>query len=290
MNDRELAALIWIGIVLVWALSLRDFRHGLRGILATAVQPALSVPLLALVGWVGGLIWIAARLGIWEAALISDAVVWFIGTGLVLFGRAIDVFKPNGSFRRVVVTSLGLTVLVEGFVNLYVFPFWVEFLLFPLVVTATALLAAAEGMKHEAVANLLTWVLASVGLILGLYVAVRLGTDFDSFVAGTGPKELLLPIWLTAGTLPFVAVLGAYSVYDTAYRHIKWAAQENRRATWSGMLALVSGLHVHVRQVAGFNGPWAKRVVGASSLSGARAAVSHFRKEGPPDGPALVPS
>lgn len=47
-------------------------------------------------------------------------MVWFVGTGLVLFGRAIDVFKPRGSFQRVVVASLGLTALIEGFVNLYV--------------------------------------------------------------------------------------------------------------------------------------------------------------------------
>jgi hypothetical protein len=59
--------------------------------------------------------------GLWDTGLTSGTVAWFIGTGLALFGKSINAFKPGGSFKRVIVATLGLTVLVEGFVNLYVF-------------------------------------------------------------------------------------------------------------------------------------------------------------------------
>jgi hypothetical protein len=282
MNARELAALTWLAIFLVVALSTPAFRRGLPGIALSLITPAVAAPLLGLLSWVGFLFYLGAQAGLWDAALSTDAVIWFVGMGLPLFGRSIDVFKPRGSFRRVAVASLGLTSLVEGFANLYVLPFAVEFLvLLPLIFSVTTLLAVAEAKnRYDVLTNVLSGALAVIGLGLLVYVAVHLISDFDGFVHGTGPKELLLPVWLTVGTLPFVAVLGTYSVYNKAFNHIRWAAGDDRRTRWSAMLALVSKLHVHARQVAAFNGPWAKRLTAATSPSEAHAVIRRFRTDG----------
>jgi hypothetical protein len=153
--------------------------------------------------------------------------------------------------------------------------------LFPVVLFLATLLAVAETVeRYEALASLLGGVLATVGVLVCLYVTIRLVIEFDQFIDGSGPHQLLLPLWLTAGTLPFVAALGTYSTYNTAFHHIKRAAKDDRDSMWLAALALVSGLHVRGRRVGAFNGPWATRLVAASSLSEASSVVRRFRAQG----------
>jgi hypothetical protein len=238
---------------------------------------------------VAGLLWVGSRAGICDTGLVADTVVWFIATGLLMFGRSIDLFRSEGSFRRLVLEVLSVTALVEGFLNLYVLPLGWEFALFPVIFFLTGVLAVAEARHEDDAAAVSGGMLSAVALILCTYVAARVAADFHEFIQGGGPRELLMPIWLTLGMLPFIALLGLYAPYDSAFRHIGWVT-ENPRARWRGRLALVSGLRMRAREVSAFNAPWAKRLTSVSSFAEARAVIRRFREEGPPDGPILAPS
>jgi hypothetical protein len=70
----------------------------------------LVLPLMAMLFCIGALVYVASRVGLWQGALTSDTVAWFIVTGLGLFGASVSVFKRGGSFKRLLLGAIGVTV------------------------------------------------------------------------------------------------------------------------------------------------------------------------------------
>ncbi|MDP9376033.1 MAG: hypothetical protein M3P40_00380 [Actinomycetota bacterium] len=276
MNDRELATLIWLAVFALFAVSQRDVRRQLPGLVVLAVNPTISVPFLAMVAYVGGLVLLGCRSGIWEASLTSDTVTWFVAIGVGLFGLAAsEGVRPLTSLLRV---AAGLTVFTEVFINLYVFDLWVELILVAVVTVVVAMLAFAEAQdEFRPVEKLLKVVMGGFGLALIVYVGVRLATQWHEFDKVDGLRRLALPVWLTLGLAPFLAVLGLWSNYSRAFAYLRWATEDRRRRR-RARLALVSGLHINAREVRAFDGRWSKELVAASSWSEARDVLERFRR------------
>lgn len=287
MNDREIAALVWLALLVALGLSQSEVRQALAPILKTLLSPRLLLPLLALVSCVCALAYLAQELGLWDFELTTDTVVWFIGTGLVLFGKTIDVFKRGGSVWSLFSAAVGLTVFVEVFVNLYVFPLPVELILVPFV-SFLAVMSVVAGTKERfaTVKRLVDGTVSLIGAVFIIYAAIKLTTGWNDLDRTTW-QRFALPIWMTLGVMPFLVCLGLYSNYDTAFSMIRCASDDRQRRR-RARLALITGLHLHAREVGAFNGMWCKLLTRADSLSDARAVVQRFRARSPGDVSPLV--
>jgi hypothetical protein len=71
------------------------------------------VPLLLLVAWVAGLVYLGALVGFWRGELATGTVLWLMTTGLVIFGNFDDATKKRDFFRRKALATLE-GVLVRG--------------------------------------------------------------------------------------------------------------------------------------------------------------------------------
>jgi len=280
MNDREIAVLVWLAVLVAWAFAMRDVRQAFIQVLKTLLSLKLLLPLLALVGYLCALAYVAQELGLWDSALTTDTVVWFIGTGLVLFGKTIDVFKRGGSVWSLFSAAVGLTVFVEVFVNLYVFPLPVELILVPLV-SFLAMMSVVAGTeaRFATIKKLVDGTVGLIGIVFIIYVTIKLATGWNDLDRTTW-QRFALPIWMTLGVMPFLVCLGLYSNYDTAFSMIRWASDDRQRRR-RARVALITGLHLHAREVGAFNGMWCKLLTRADSLSDARAVVRRFRERWP---------
>jgi len=277
MNDRELASVIWFGLFASWALTRRDVRQALIPVVTSLVSPKLAIPMLAMLAWIVALVYGASRIDIWEMGLLGDTISWLLITSVGLFGNAMTVFKAGGSFRGLALAAVKWTVFVEVFVNLFILPLPIELVLLPVVVVLVALSVVASTKDEWALLKrLLDGLTTLIGLTLLIYATVRLVTDYGDFDAVDDLRKFLLPVWLAVGTLPFVAVLGIYANYDTAFSMIRWATDDRRRRN-RARIALVSIVHLRPREVGRFTGIWAKELTAADTDSEARAVVRRFR-------------
>lgn len=287
MNNRELATVIWAGLLSIAILCNRDLRRSLWSVVVAIVQPKLLVPLALMVGYVYGLLRGGAALGVWRPALTPDTVAWAIGSGIALFGSSVRVFKPGGSFGRVIRASISSTVFVEAFVSLYVFPLAAELLLLPVAVLIAGMSAVAESdrqfasAKYAPVKRLLGGLTKTLGFVLIGWVLLNLATGWHELDVLLNAEKVALPIWLTLATLPFVAALGAFANYDSAFAMIRWASNDRRRRA-RARLALAWELGLQVRHVGSFNGAWCKEPTAARSLAEARTVVRRFRSQAVP--------
>jgi hypothetical protein len=174
--------------------------------------------------------------------------------------------------------TVAFTVIIEGFVNLYVFALPIELIFFTLLLFIVLVTAVAEADEQfSAVAKLGNGLLAGIGLALIAFVSIKLATGFGSVDWEHVGRLLFLPVWLGVGVLPAIYAIGVYAAYDSAFRRISFFAEktgQGRRARRRAKLALLLETRFRARAIGEFSGLAARNLVQASSFKEARQIVA----------------
>jgi len=84
-DNREIAALAWLGAAGVRVLSQQKLRESIGGVLRAFLQPLIIIPLAAMFAWIGLELWVGARLALWNVTLAKSTLLWTLGSAAVLF-------------------------------------------------------------------------------------------------------------------------------------------------------------------------------------------------------------
>lgn len=279
LDNRELAALIWLIIALCAVLSHQRFRASLVSILRSLFQPVILLPLLSLFAWAGLEVWLGARLGLWNAGLTRATILWTLGAGVLLLFDATTASADPDFLRRTVAGTIGVTVFLEFFVNLFVMSLPAELVLQP-IAASLAIGAAVAGTRDELrpAKTVLNHLLAVLGFGLVAFAAWQLYQDWDQINQAQLLRGFLLPIWLTVGLLPFLVLLRLYVVYDSVWRRINDLAS-SARARWRTRWALIVSFHLRHDELRRFTGHWVRQLSEAPTYAAARQVVKAFRKQ-----------
>jgi len=248
-NAREIASLVWLVAVLGFLLTKPSARDAMRAIGRAFWTPKVVTPVAAYFAYVAALVLGAARLGLWDGAMLKDTLIWALGPALVLFFRTTNAGKESHFFRRTALGVVEVAALIGFWTNLFVLPLVVELILVPFL-TLLGMMAAYAAVKpeHQVVARAAKGTLAAVGLSLLVYALYRTIMGWPGLEWPALTRTLLLPAWLTVSVLPFIAVLALVMVYGTAFSRVNVMTADvgcRRRAK----AALLAGLHVRVRRV-----------------------------------------
>jgi len=277
-NNREWALLIWLGVGLAVFLLRADLRSILFQVVRTALHPVLIAPVLLLVGWVGGSVLVAARLGWWKAELATDTGVWFFGTALALMFNVTEAVREERFFGRTALRAVKVAVPIEVFINLYVLGLWIEVLLLlpALVVLSSLSVVAGSEQRFASVKTLIDTVLALVGFALIAYVVLQIVTNWQDFDKSGALLKFVLPVWLTIGILPFIYPLGLWVAYDGTFKRIDFATDEPRKRR-QAKLALTLRLRFRTQDISAFTVYWAEQAAAATSFRDAIQVIDAFR-------------
>jgi hypothetical protein len=279
LNNREWATLIWaIGIFLSLMVR-KEMRSSVGGILRTLLSPQLLIPLLVMVGYVLGEVWLGYKAQLWRSDLLKDTLVWFIISALALFFGYNQASKQPRFFRRRLVAAVSIPVFIEFFANLFVLNLIAELALQPFLILLALFIAAAESDERlRGWRTPLNVLLALIGLSLLAYSVRQLVIVWSAVDKPATALQFALPIWLTIGLLPYIYVLSLYSNYQKAFHAID-AHTDDRRARRRAKLALVTKTHFRARDSYAFGGwPWLERIVSAPRFRDARRVVADFQK------------
>jgi hypothetical protein len=96
LNGREQAILVWSVVALVWVLTRRDIRRSLGTVVLAFFHPKLARMWIGTAAYLAVAVWLGHRIGVWHASSTKETIFWFVGTGLVLTGRATQAAsKPD---------------------------------------------------------------------------------------------------------------------------------------------------------------------------------------------------
>ena len=279
LNNRELASLIWLAVAAAWILSRRNLRSATSDILKHLASPLLLVPLLVMLGWVALEIWVGGKLALWNTGLVSNTVVWTMGTALVLVFNVKKVAADQLFFRKTAKRALAASVFVEFFINLFVFGLLAELILqFVLTILIIADVVSSQRPEFQQLKKVLDALLVGAGVLLLGYTIVQSYVQWTQLDQQALFLKFALPAWLTIGVLPFIYVLSLYVVYDSALRAVNWATSD-WRARWRTRFVLVSDFRLRRNELRSFTWMWIKRAAASADVTDARAVVRQFRDE-----------
>lgn len=275
-DNRELALLIWLGALVVWAIA--KHRPALLELLRSFKDPELSITFAVTFVYGVGVVWLLAWLGLWTNDLISETLFWLFGPGVVLLvGIATRTATEDAFFRRTLRRLLAFTVALEFVINLYVLPLPIEIALVPLLVTLVAASVVAEGeARHRQAATGVGCLLLLIGGALLAFSIVNAVNDPD-FASMENLREFLLPILMTLAFVPYLFTVGVYASYDSAFVCIN-DETKSRRQRLRAKCALISKVGFRTRDVRAFGTPWGRTLSEARSFRTGRRVVDDFQK------------
>jgi hypothetical protein len=210
LNNREWAILIWsVGIFLV-LVARREIRSNVGELLRIVGRPPLLIPLLLMVGYVAGEVWLGYKAQLWRTDLTKDTIVWFVVSALAFFFGYNQASKQPQFFRRRLVAAVSIPVFIEFFANLFVFNLIAELALQPLLLFLGLLIAVTESDERLRVLRTpLNALLAVVGLSLLAYSVRQLFISWNAVDKPVTALQFALPIWLTIGIRNYSGASGS---------------------------------------------------------------------------------
>jgi hypothetical protein len=144
LNNREWAILIWGVAISLIIMARREVRSSFGQLLRIVLSPPLLIPLLLMVGYVVGEIWLGYKARLWRSDLTKDTIVWFVISALALFFGYDQASKQPHFFRRRLLAAISILVLLEFLANLFVLNLIAELALQPFLLLLGLLIAVAE--------------------------------------------------------------------------------------------------------------------------------------------------
>lgn len=278
LNNRELASLILVGGLVLVTCVKRDLRSSLLEVLRTAFAGRLLILWLAYTATITAVVVGEAYIGLRYHGSVKDAVVWAVFAGLPLLGRFDAVSKDPELLRRMLLQAVGLTAFVEGFVNLYVFPLWVEIpgQVFLALVVMVSVVAGSE-QANRAAKRLLDGLLGVIGLTAITWTAWQLAANWAAVDLRATALSFVQPVVLTLAVLALTYVVSVVSAYERAFIRLQYPLGEpdvRRRHK----VALLVGLHLRVVKVSRFAGALSLRLRQTTSLRDALAVLHEYKR------------
>jgi len=218
-NNRELALLLWIAVI-VLAVLLSKLRKSLVPIIKILTSKMFLIIFSLIGAYLFGIILLFKYLAIWQNSNLKDILFWLFTVGLILVFKINDA-KSNAYFKGILFSAIKWTILLEFVVNLYSFSLFAEIMILPVLVFLALTQAVAEmDEKHKVVSTFLQNIIAIVGLSIFSYSLYKTVINFDAVLTFQNLVSFLLSSTITILFIPFIYFLALYNTYESYFIHL----------------------------------------------------------------------
>jgi hypothetical protein len=260
-NNRELAIIVWTIIFTLWILNYKEIRKSIFRFLETLFQDSILIIILSNVLYL--FIWIRVfyYYNLWDITLLKDTLYWYFGVALVLFLDINKAIAEEDYFKKLIVDTFKIVILIQYISNLHTFSFIVEFIMFPFLFFFSLTNGFTERKDEYIAVRVFTQVLLVIyGIIVSAFSIYHLWVDFQKDIVIDRLKMILLSPTLTIIYLPFIYLMAIFFAYEEflktkkwilkdnieTYKFLKWEVLKNCKFSLSKLRKVKRGLHVYV--------------------------------------------
>lgn len=228
LNPRELASLIWLGLIfglLVWKAKAWPL---LLGLVRSFCKPIILRVVAMMAAWVAGSVWLLSRAGLWDLANLKTTLIWFVVFALGwMFNLKRWEGDPGDNAKATIKEVLGVTTFVTFLAEFYTLDLVGELILVPVFTFVAVIGTFAQGRKDdEPVAKVFGTLMSILGLALLSYAAWRLITDLRGFATPETGREFAVPGLLSLLFIPFMYALSVHFAYGQVSRMLEFSIKD----------------------------------------------------------------
>jgi len=218
LNGREKAVIVWFLIFLFWALSQKNIRTSMLGVLKAFFQKKIITVFLAMFVYIFFIILLFSKLQIWNASLTKDTGFWILGSAFVLLMNVNNATQDDHHFKKILIDNLKLILVLEFIITLYSFNFWIEMLFVPVMFLIVAMGAVAEIKKeYLPVKKLIDYILSFIGIFLIIFAISKVIGDYQGFLTANNLRSFVLPPLMALAYIPFLYIFALIMAYEMLF-------------------------------------------------------------------------
>ena len=279
MTNREIATLILIGLVIVWALTRADVRKSFREVIRALFNRSIVTMLLLYLAYSGLVVWLALLVGAWSMDLLKDTILIALTVGFPMVFNATSISDGGSLTRKTVRDVLGLSAILVFYVNLTSLSIIGELVIQTVASFAVmmSVFAKHQGGKSLVIARFMDGLLVVIGLFLLAVTTAELVNGWPNIeeLAGIG-FTLAMSIWLPLGLLPFIYVLAFYAACESLFVALKFF-NDRKTPRWKARMAILLGFRGSVRYASNFTGHWRYEIASLTTYPEARRVMGEYR-------------
>lgn len=194
----------------------------MRHLVKAFFQWKIQVVLLLMLNYILTIIYLLARLGIWNFSQIKNTVIWTLSVAFLSLFQIEVIKKDCKFFKHIVLDNLKLVAIIEFIIGVYSFSLLTELIMLS-ILTLIRLMAfyLDKDLKHKAVHILLNGFWSMFGLFLIVRAVYNIVIDYKTLFNGGVYYDFALPPLLTLLYLPFIFSLMAYVINIALPRFIE---------------------------------------------------------------------
>lgn len=228
-NNREIASAVWLFALLGFALSKPDIRRSILGLLRAFFQAKILVYMCVLAMYVTASVALLSTVSLWNTSLLKDTILWFCFGAVAMTFNAITAGEAGNVFRKILVDSIKIIILIEFLVNTYTFSLGAELLIVPILAVITMLdVVANSDRKFSVVARLTGALQVIMGLTILAFAASRAAHDFRSLQNLDTVRSIILSPLLSILLSPLVYMMVLTSKYELVFVRLNLGVEKDK--------------------------------------------------------------
>ncbi|HRN88213.1 MAG TPA: hypothetical protein PK271_06370 [Hyphomicrobium sp.] len=141
LNNREIAWLAWLSVVLIWILTQRQIREALWQCVKAFCAPQILRMVALMLAYVGVCLVLLAAFHIWQWGNLKTTLLWTLTFAVVTMMDVNRISEDDTFYGQSVKDTFGATAVLIFIAELESFPLVAELLLVPTLVFLGGLLA-----------------------------------------------------------------------------------------------------------------------------------------------------
>ena len=229
-SNREISAAIWIFILLVFLATKKNIRLAIKNVLQSFLNLKILIPIFVFIICISILIYLFLLTPIWTVEILKNSIIWIIFSGLPNAFKIATINNAKQYWNELIIENIKLLVIIEFIISAYTFSLLVEIIVFPFIMFIALLNAYAQSVKELKKLKKATDILFSiVGIAILAYTIYRIVIDFENFASLNTLTNFLLPIILTAYSVPFLYLLRVFTLYEQVFIRLKFGEKRTKK-------------------------------------------------------------
>lgn len=248
-NNRELAIFTWVIIFIASCLYKQSVRESLLQLIAAFFQWKIVSSVILMIMYISLISFIFYLVGFWELSNLKGTVYWSFGGAFILLINSNKATEEDDYFKKTLIHALELTIVIEYIINLYVFGYIAELIIFPVLMFLALLQTVAESkVENKRVNNILVGMLALYVIGIFIFSIVKVFDNVNSFSTLNNLREFLLPLAYTVLFLPFLYFFALITSYETLFTRLGFFINDKELLKYAKWRTVIS-CHANLKRL-----------------------------------------